>query len=336
MKKLFLLFALGVTALTSKAQLYLTGTSYLQNFDGIGTGLPPGWLVDTGATSTSLGTVYGYDGSTPFGSWGDTTDCPTDVFGTGFKNSASYSNSGIMWNATCAVQESESNRALAVRQRSGSPWDPGSAFILHLANTNGCTSFNLKFDMQSLDATSPRVTPWMVDYGFGATPAEFTPATMTPAAVTTGGYLFNETPVSVSFGTSLDNKMNDVWIRIVTLTASTGAGDRTTSGIDSFYLSWTGTARTAVTNVSAEPSVSLTVLGNATSSNINFGYAVEQEGNYNFTIYDLSGRMIHSEVINAVTGTQQIAVNGLNIAPGMYIAKMNNGNSSSVAKIVVQ
>src|SRR5262245_55149434 len=36
--------------------LTLTGTNYSENFDGVGSGLPAGWSVRTGASASALGT----------------------------------------------------------------------------------------------------------------------------------------------------------------------------------------------------------------------------------------------------------------------------------------
>ena len=142
----------------------------------------------------------------------------------------------------------------------------------------------------------------------------------------------------MNFGTALDNISQPVWIRIATLVATAntlgGNGTRTTSAIDDFKLTWSGT--TAVNNVSAQPSLSLNVLGMATSEKVMFVYNAEEAESYTLAIYDLSGRVIYTEVVSAHAGTQTIAVTGLHLMPGMYIAKMNNGNSSSVARIAVQ
>src|SRR6478736_5938033 len=49
----------------------LSGTSYTQNFDGISAGLPTGWDVRTGASSTALGTVASF--TTTANTWSATT-----------------------------------------------------------------------------------------------------------------------------------------------------------------------------------------------------------------------------------------------------------------------
>lgn len=342
MKKILLLLSLAAIVNTAQAQLGLVGASpYTQNFDGIGTSLPTGWIAYTGATSTALGTIYSWSGSTKFGVWADTTSglpgpCTycADVFGKGFKNSASFDGSAST--DTGGLQRTRTDRALAVKQTSAAGYDPGPAFVLHLANTAGITNLGLNFKLQSLDYTNARVTSWAVDYAVGSSPSSFTRVAVVGDS-TTGGFSFRSNNVSASFGSELDNKTQEIWIRIVNLTASTGSGGRTTTGIDDFSLTWTGSAGAAAVNdINSQPDLGLTVLGAATTDNVTLGYNVPENATYNFAIYDLTGRIRHNETINAKTGAQQITVSGLHLTPGMYFAKMNNENSSSIAKIIVQ
>jgi endonuclease/exonuclease/phosphatase family metal-dependent hydrolase len=116
--------------------------------------------------------------------------------------------------------------------------------VLQLANTSGLTNFQLSFKLQSLDGSADgRTSTWRVDYGFGATPSSFTSVTTSPASLTTvlaaGGASWGSTDVSVNFGTALDNTANDVWIRVTTITPSTGSGSRPTTAIDDVQLSFT-------------------------------------------------------------------------------------------------
>ena len=353
MKKTFLLFSFCAVACAANAQLTLTGTSYTQNFDQIGSGsgsvLPlPGWAAYSAATSSSVGTpdatvTLTFGPSTGFGRWNnasqtDTLTCASDIYGHGFKNCASNDAGAAVDTMTCAQQQAITNRAFGVRQvgsTTDAGFDPGVAFCLQLANTTGRTGFQLTFNLESLDVTCPRVTTWAVDYGIGATPTTFTTATAT-GTLTTGGNSFTNNSISVNFGTALDNKTTPVWIRIDALNTTTGSGNRTTSAIDDFHLTWTGTGPSGVSNVSAQPVLSLMVLGNATSDEINLEYSAEEPGNYNFSIYDLAGRVINTQSIDAQAGVQHISLNGLHLAPGMYIAKMHNANSSSTTRVVVQ
>ncbi|MBV9960876.1 MAG: hypothetical protein JO072_01400, partial [Parafilimonas sp.] len=46
------------------------------------------------------------------------------------------------------------------------------------------------------------------------------------------------TPVTVNFGNALDNQNSKVWIRITTLSATTGSGSRASTGIDDVQITW--------------------------------------------------------------------------------------------------
>ncbi|GGF06630.1 hypothetical protein GCM10011383_17120 [Hymenobacter cavernae] len=211
-----------LTASSAWAQVTLATSPYVETFDGIGSGLPTGFTVRTGATTTMLGTTATL--TTAKTAWNNTSGA--------FKNLASAT--GLTAASTTAEQDASTNRALGVRQ-TGSLGDPGAAFVFQLANTNGRTDFKLNFLLQSLDPSSPRVTSWQVDYGTGSNPTTFTTVS---TGNTTGNSAFANKPISVDFGSQLDNATGPVWIRIVTLTASTGSSNRPTSAIDDFTLAW--------------------------------------------------------------------------------------------------
>ncbi len=210
------------------AQINLgTSGSYVQNFDAIGTGLPTGFTVRTGATNSAIGTTATL--TTAATAWSNTSGA--------FKNLASAD--ALTSTASTTDQAGAADRSLGLRQ-TGTLGDPGGAFVVQLANTNMRTGFKLSFKLQSLDAASPRSAAWAVDYGFGAAPTAFTPAAAT-GILTTGGSAFTNNTVTVNFNSSLDNQNQNVWIRIVTLNATTGSGNRPTSAIDDFNLTWTDT-----------------------------------------------------------------------------------------------
>jgi hypothetical protein len=342
MKKTALLFSIFAASFTANAQLTLTGASpYTQDFNSLSSGLPTGWVCYNTATSTSLGTLDASFGpATAWGAYYDTTDCPSDVFGTGFKNSASANGgASLLAASTCATQESQSDRCLSVRQSSNTShpgFDPGPAFCLHLSGTTGMTEVGCTFKLQSLDQLSPRVTTWMVDYGFGATPTSFTAASTT-GTMTTGGSAFTNNSVSVTFGSALDNKATDVWIRISTQSASTGSGSRATSGIDDFSLTWSGTAYpTGVQNVNEVNGMTLVVAGEATSNKVNFQFVTNEAASYELILSDMTGRIVSRQTVNAVAGTQQVSANGLNLTHGLYMAALQNANAKAVVKFVVE
>lgn len=252
MKKVYFLLTATIQLillLPTYSQVTLTGNSYTESFDGIGSGLPNGFFVTTTASATSVGTAATFN----------TTPTAWNVTNAGFKNYASAD--GLTASSTSTEQAASTDRALGVRQTgtSGTGGDPGAAFYFQIANTLGLENLQLTFSLQSLDITSPRTTTWLVQYGIGASPTSFVTVGTTPSPLTTGNSTFSATTVTASFGSSLDNLSQPVWIRIVTLDASTGSGARATTGIDDFTLTYaaSGTSSTAVPSAgsaAAEPS----------------------------------------------------------------------------------
>ena len=152
MKKILPLILLFYFILLCKpilAQITLGTSPYVQNFDGISTGLPTGFTVRTGATATALGTA-----ATLTAIPGNSTTNWSNTGG-GFRNYASAN--GLISSTPVATQTVANDRALGVRQ-TGSLGDPGAAFVVQLANTNMRTGFSLSFQLQSVDASSPRTT----------------------------------------------------------------------------------------------------------------------------------------------------------------------------------
>lgn len=341
MKKIVLLFTLAFscTVYSGKAQVTLSGTSYTENFDMLGSGIPNGWSTYRNATSSSMGsiesltsTLAGYPSMVR-----PDTSCAGLVLGGGFKNfpSATVASVGDNW---CAAPPSYSNRALGVRQVSPTNGshpnlDPGAAFALQIANTINCKTFSLTFKLQSFDTSSPRITTWSVDYGFGTSPTSFTAASAT-GTLTTGGKVFSNNTINVNFGTALDNNSSPLWIRIVALAGSSGSGNRPSTAIDDFSLTWLNTA--GIEDVASYGNLSLTVLGTASSSAINFGISTEEFGQYTLTLLDMTGRIVYSNALQLTTGNQTHTVNNTNLKAGVYIAKVSNGKTMGLTKLVVQ
>src|SRR6478609_3233090 len=110
-------------ATSSPGQVVLTGTNYTQNFDGIGAGLPVGWSVRTGASTSNLGTPAAFNVAQV--SWSSTTGQ--------FANYAStVSDQGTNFLDTESLPVSATNRCPALRQ-TGIFGDPGAAFVLQIA-----------------------------------------------------------------------------------------------------------------------------------------------------------------------------------------------------------
>ena len=229
--------ALALASLGARAQATLGTSPYVENFDGLASGLPTGFSVYTASTRTSLGNaptaaqlVLTPGAAT---AW-------TSISG-GFKNFASAT--GLHSPAPVAVQTAAANRALGVRQTGSfgdatiAPAVPGTAFVFQAANTTGKTDLALSFKLQSLDSTITRIVTWQVDYGLGAAPTTFTTV---GTGSTTGNSTFANNTLTVSFGSALDNQSGPITIRIAALAASVsnGGGNRPSTAIDDFSLSW--------------------------------------------------------------------------------------------------
>jgi hypothetical protein len=336
MKKLLILASfLAFAPEVANAQLTLTEASpYTQNFDNIGSGMPAGWECYKAATFVSLGTPDVFNSAPSHGVFFDTINCPGEVFKHGAKNCASAAI--VSPSATCAQQQTITNRALGIRQGGTTHpgYDPGSAFVLHLANTSGKSGFTLSFKLQSLDTRSTKRTTWIVDYGFGSIPPLFIKAPATGYLVT-GGKIFSDTVVTVNFGAALDNQNQDVWMRIVTLNRSSGgAGYRTTTAIDDFILSYSNT--NSIPGFSSISPIGFSVLGDPKADQITFACSVEQGGNYNIDIYDIKGDLVYKKQLDLNPNPQdKIIINDLNLHTGMYIAKLSNSTIQRAVKVII-
>jgi len=202
-----------------------TTSPFILNFDNIAAGLPNGIFVKLSSSASSIGTDGIFSGNQS--SWSNTSS--------GFKNYASII--GLKATSDAIAQNASVNRALGIKQTSSTGFDPGAAFIFQINNTTGKTNLALNFLLQSLDDGIGRTTTWQVDYAIGNNPTSFIRANTSPSIIATGP-TFGSTPVSVNFGNALDNRSEKIWIRIVTLTATTGSGSRAATGIDDVRISW--------------------------------------------------------------------------------------------------
>ncbi|MDR0729605.1 MAG: hypothetical protein LBF19_05745, partial [Prevotellaceae bacterium] len=226
----------------------LTGTTYTQNFDGIGSGTPTGWGVFLHTNTNNTEQTF----PTTETNWNNNTG--------GFKN---YASADIGEGASTTDQANATNRALGVRQSSNATtgYNPGAAFRFRIADTEEKKNFKLQFDLQSLDAKSGQTTTWQVQYSTAGSATGWTPVTAT-GDMTTGDSTFKSTTVTVDFGTALDNKFDNVYIQIIAPNKTTGEGNRASSAIDHFVLTWD--------DDSAPPSVPFTVTldaGNGSCAN---------------------------------------------------------------------
>jgi len=219
----------------------LTGTSYFQDFNSLGTfdapgeGLPDGWSVRTGATGSYLGDVQSF--SADVKAW--------DRINGGFANYASIGTdargaTGAERDDRASIQARVENRALGIRpvDQNNATFpgsDPGAAFVFQIDNTLGLGNFELNVDLLLL-TTRNRNINWLVQYGIGVTPTEF----VTVGGVNTFDDLneWGSSNHAFYFPEEMNNVDDYVWIRIVTLGESVGSGRRDTFAIDNFHLTY--------------------------------------------------------------------------------------------------
>lgn len=333
-KTLLLLAAAAFAGVSASAQaINLTGTSYMQDFNNLASGLPAGWAVYSGASATTAGNDVSSSKftSTP-SKWNSTNG--------GFRNSASMNGvTPATYTADSAAQAAMTDRALAVRQVGATSTsfpgsDSGAAFVFKFMPAAGSTDFKLNFKLQSSDTASGRTTAWTVQYGKGTPPA-FTTAPTVTGTLTTGGKTMSNNAISVDFGNSLDNNTQEMWIRIVALTGSTGTGTRATTQIDDFNLTWTGGA-SAVSNVAAS-NLPLTLLGNGITNDVKASFTAPENGAYTVTVTDLAGRMISTLENKATKGENvTIPVASTTLASGMYLVRVAQGTFAGTMKMSVR
>ena len=243
---LFIALVIIFTSGNLTAQVVLGVSPYTENFNGIAAGLPTGWSVRYGCSSSGAGCLgvnqAFVNAATP---WNNSTGS--------YRNCASANVSGALDNT--ALQASRADRALAVKNNGTTFVDGQDAFALQLANTTGKYGFQISFKAQLLDVQG-RTNTFLVDYGFGAAPLSFTqaaiPFTFTDLGINSGAW--GQTTITVNFGNALDNNASNIFIRVANLVNSTGSGSRCTFGIDDVNLTWSTVAPT-VALTSPNPSV---------------------------------------------------------------------------------
>lgn len=211
-------FAFGQVTLPS-------GGSYTENFDLIGTNLPNGWTVKTNTSNTSNGADGTFNNAKLV--WNNTT--------ASFKNFASAD--GLNSGSNQAAQDGSTDRSLGIRQSGSFGNSNGTSFVFQIANTENKTNFKLNFKLQSLDVSVTRVATWKVEYSVGNT-LNFVTLQTLPATLTTGNKKFTNELVDVTLPADIDNQSGNVWIRITTTGDATGSGNRPSTAIDDFNLTW--------------------------------------------------------------------------------------------------
>ncbi|HWA84968.1 MAG TPA: hypothetical protein VG710_01995 [Opitutus sp.] len=226
--------SLGIAALivilsgTAAAQVTLTGTSYVQDFNGLGGALPTGWSVTTAATANSLGTSASFQSAPTNWSASLSTEPRS------FRNIAS---NNIASGANAATQSADSDRALGWRP--GDAASRNGAVTLAIANTTGFTNFNVSISLFSPNNVSNDQT-YAFEYRVGNSGA----FTQLGSTYTTGTVFGAATITANSITLSaLNDQHSPVYFRIRGAASSgTSSSGLDVLGIDSFNLSFSGTS----------------------------------------------------------------------------------------------
>ncbi|MEY3774183.1 MAG: hypothetical protein RLZZ129_963 [Verrucomicrobiota bacterium] len=219
------------TALTATAQVVLNGTSYTQDFNAIGSGLPAGWSVSTSATLSTFGTPASFTSATT--TWATTT------LGSDFRN---VSSNNIAYTTTGATQNANSDRALGWRPVGSNSGEvtPGrtGAVTLQLANTTGLQNFNLSVDLFTVNITGSSQT-YQLEYRVGNTGDFFVLQTYITDSTANNSYS-NQTTLTANSITlsALNDQSSPVFIRLRG-TSTAGSTNLDLIGIDNFNLTYT-------------------------------------------------------------------------------------------------
>ena len=150
------------------AQVTLTGTAYTQGFNSIGSGLPTGWDVRTGASASALGTAVAFNSAKT--TWTSTTGQ--------FANIAS-ANSPATFLDGSTTQGNDTDRAVAIQQ-TGSFGNPGRSSTFNfnassVAFSGSGTALSVK--LQDVNPAQGRLTTWSIQYGLGTSPTSWSTIT---------------------------------------------------------------------------------------------------------------------------------------------------------------
>lgn len=80
----------------------------------------------------------------------------------------------------------------------------------------------------------------------------------------------------------------------------------------------------------------IAVFPNPSSDHFTFSYTAHESGNYMIEIFDINGSRIHEETVQVGPGYQTYTWYTGNLESGVYLAKVQLGNTASVLRLVIQ
>ncbi|MBS1584463.1 MAG: T9SS type A sorting domain-containing protein [Bacteroidetes bacterium] len=328
MKKLFLLLTAAAGITTAQAQINVTSANftYTQDFNTLdnsttnSSNLPTGWAIKEVGTSASANNMY--------------------------RSGAGTSNAGDVYSFG---DSASTERALgSVASGTNAP-SFGAMFMNTSTDTIGKFVISHKVEQWRAGDTLSKSDTTYFYYSTTADSVGDTVAanwTEVPSLM-----LHSPTPVSTSpSGNALNgnasgnnyNAMDSVTVTvlpgqhlIIKWVDKNCTGSDDGLAIDDLSIVFKGTGPVSVANTT-KIQLPLSILGNATANNMTIGFTAAEAGKYQVEVLDLTGRTLHTESINAVTGAQRYTVNGMNLASGLYIVKLSNANTVGVTKVTIQ
>jgi hypothetical protein len=98
---------------------------------------------------------------------------------------------------------------------------------------------------------------------------------------------------------------------------------------------WKFKTAPAVVKKKGKKGVELSVVDPAASNQLNIMATLEEPGNYDLMVYDLTGRVIYNKIIELHSGDQKISLTDLQLTKSMYVLRISNGSAYDAIKFVV-
>lgn len=77
----------------------------------------------------------------------------------------------------------------------------------------------------------------------------------------------------------------------------------------------------------------LVVLGEPSRSNIDVRLTAATSGTYQLNVYDINGRMVHTQSVQAIQGNNDISINNVSLTSGMYMIRMQHTDNAQISTV---
>ena len=328
MKKIALLLTTLVAVTAARAQINITSANftYSQDFNSLdasatnSSNLPTGWAIKETGTSASANNMYrsGY-GSSNAGdvySFGDSASTDRALGSIASGTNATSFGAKFMNTSTDTVKKFVISHRLE-------QWRVGDTI-----NKPDTTYFYYSTIADSVGDT--------VAANWTEIPGLMLNSLVTVSTSTAGNALAGNT--AGNFGTKADSfavTVSPGQHLIIKWVDKNCTGSDDGLAIDDVNIAFRGTGAAGVADTKFI-SMPLTILGSGSANQMTVGFTATEAGKYSLEVYDITGRMLHNESVNAATGTQRYTVTGMNLAAGLYIVKLSNGTQTGVTKAAIQ